>query len=101
MFDYDYDYGDYDDVGDNDDDHWSQYKFHLTTLRWRSSQSSFNEPAADEEDDDEDDEGGLLRECLKMLTVVMMRMIKESASSAPGRLKPKMAPFWDTMEPTV
>ena len=29
---------------------------------------------------------------------MMMRMIKESASLAPGRLKPKMAPYRDTMD---
>ena len=30
--------------------------------------------------------------------MMMMMMIKESASSAPGRLKPKMAPYRDTMD---
>ena len=44
-----------------------------------------------EEDEDYDE--------LSLTTMIMMmRMIKESASLAPGRLKPKMAPYRDTMD---
>ena len=44
-----------------------------------------------EEDEDYDE--------LSLTTMIMMmRMIKESASLAPGRLKPKMAPYQDTMD---
>ena len=40
----------------------------------------------------------LLLLLLLLLMTTTTTMIKESASSAPGRLKPKMAPYRDTMD---